>query len=75
MDVAYLQLVGDMGGYYYELLNPTGRWKIVSGPYDNKELYIEHKAFFFKYWYHSSNVVFKAARTESVFNCRRGDGL
>lgn len=66
--IAYIE---ECTGYSvsFKPLNPTGRWKIVSGPYHENKLFIEHKGLIFKSWIAEDNIVFKCERKSIVFEC------
>lgn len=70
--VPYIEIIGGLyEGTKYKLLNPTGRWKIVTLPYGVLEpiLFIEHKGFIFKEWIRERNIVFRPEITEYINDC------
>jgi len=55
----------------YELLKPTGRWKIETGPSMNDwpELYIEHKTRWSTKWVHEDSIVLKDIYSCTINDC------
>ena len=58
------------GWYTFKPLNPTGRWKLETGPfYDGYKLFIEHKGWIFRRFICEDEIHFRPARTETIFSC------
>ena len=70
MDIPYYEEMGDMGGIYYKPLNPTGRWKLESGPNWVNRMYIEHQGFIFKRWIPEDNISFRHTEVTKIFDCK-----
>lgn len=69
MDIPYIETVEDMGLISRKELNPTGKWKISSGPYYKGKIFIEHKGWFFKRWISEDSIIFAPPKTSEVFDC------
>ena len=65
----YIIKYGD-DGFYYDLLKPTGRWKLESGAYGENRMYIQHRGIFFKCWIHEDRISFRPAPRTIEFNCK-----
>jgi hypothetical protein len=57
-------------GYSLHLLKPTGKWKLVNGPYEDNMIYVQHKGLIFKRWIREDDIKFYPEQTEEIFNCR-----
>lgn len=55
--------------YTYRHLNPTGRWKLESGPRFDNMLLIEHKGLIFKRWVCEDEIVFRSERKSVINQC------
>ena len=69
MEVPYILEVGHNGVCHYKLLRPTGRWKIESGPYYERKMFIEHKGVLFKQWIPEASIEFKPREESYIFEC------
>jgi len=67
--VPYREHIGDYGFRWYTPLNPTGRWKLETGPYYTNHLFIEHKGRVFKSWVSESAIEFRPAEKTYVGHC------
>lgn len=56
--------------FVYDLLRPTGRWKMENGPEQTDGIYVEHKGPLFKRWIHEDSIVFGPVEKEEIFLCR-----
>ena len=56
---------------YYVPLIPTGRWKIVSDAYHDKELFVEHKRpwYLSNLWIASDQIEMRPASEEFINEC------
>lgn len=68
-DIEYIEEYGEYGIVNYRPLNPTGRWKIESGPYYKNKLFIEHKGFVFKSWISEAAITMKPKQEIAIFEC------
>ncbi len=56
--------------YWSIPINPTGRWKLETGPYYTDKLFIEHRSrFFLRSWIDEDNIKFRPAISSEVFTC------
>ena len=67
---AYRMHIGAYGMTSFVTFRPTGRWKIVSGPYCDEAMFVEHHGWIFDEWVHENNIVFLPAESEQMFDCR-----
>ena len=67
--IFYREIMGAGWATHLKPLYPTGRWKLVTNPYYENELYIEHQGFLFKSWWPESQLRYARVKTETVFNC------
>ena len=57
-------------GTYFELLKPTGRWKLESGAYGENIMSVQHRGTFFKWWISEDRISFRPAPRTIEFNCK-----
>ena len=69
-DIPYIEIYGDFGEIIRKPLNPTGKWKLESGPYFRDKLFIQHKGWLFKRWVSENSIVFAPAKSEEEFQCK-----
>jgi len=75
MEIAYFEHWVNGGLSVYKKLiplNPTGRWKIESGPYYESRIFIEHqKSCFTKKWVPEELISFLPKEETHIFECKR----
>ncbi len=69
MNVEYFQ-EHEPYGINYKELKPTGKWKIVSGPYYVDHLFIQHQGLIFRRWVSETMIVSLPKRQEKIFTCK-----
>jgi hypothetical protein len=69
MSVPYFLVYGAYGMNTYVELNPTGRWKLESGPYYKNKMFIEHKGVVFRQWISEGCIKFLPKKETIIFAC------
>jgi len=71
------KIIEDEFCVFYKEMDPTGKYKIVNGPYHDNVIYVENRVHFLfiipwsrKEWVSERNITFLPKRTQEIFICK-----